>query len=147
MIKVASREGVWLNSKGVWQLQERNGQLVDEVDLTAVSAPFVAIVANPSSYQGQRVRTIGALFVSPGDSTDSGEIFLFLSKEQMDHFIALSALSLTLSPPYTVEGLLLMHGKCVLIEGRVDADATGHMGVFAAGLIDVNRLELIGAEQ
>jgi hypothetical protein len=124
-----------------------NGQLVGDVDLSAVSAPLVAILANPSSYQGQRVRTIGVIFVSPGESADSGEVFLFFSKEQMDHFIALSALSLTLSPPYSVEDLVRMHGKYVLIEGRVDADATGHMGVFAAGLIDINRVELIGDER
>jgi len=124
-----------------------NGQLVGEVDRSAVSASLVAILANPSSYQDQRVRTYGVLLASPGDSENPGEAFLFLSKEQMNHFIALNALALTLSPPYSVEELVRMHGKYVIIEGRVDADATGHMGVFAAGLVDVNRIELNGTER
>ena len=98
------------------------------------------------SYQDQRVRTYGVLLVTLGEGADSGS-FLFLSKEQMEHFIALNALSLTLSAPYAVEDLAQMNGNYVLIEGRVDADAKGHMGVFAAGLIDVNRIELIGTER
>ncbi len=123
------------------------GQLVGEIDRSAVSASLVSVLASPSSYQDQRVRTYGVLLVTLGESADSGEIFLFLSKEQMEHFVALNALSLTLSPPYSVEDLVRMNGKYVLIEGRVDVDATGHMGVFAAGLIDVNRIELIGTER
>jgi hypothetical protein len=64
----------------------------------------------------------------------------------MEHFIALNALSLTLSPPYTVGDLVRMNGEYVIIEGRVDADAKGHMSVFAAGLIEVNRIQSIGSE-
>ena len=124
-----------------------DGQLVGEIDRNAVSASLVAILANPSAYQDQRVRTYGVLFVNPGDSENPGETFLFLLKEQMNHFIALNALSLTLSPPYSVGDLVRMHGSYVIIEGRVDASATGHMGVFAAGLVDVNRIELVGTER
>jgi hypothetical protein len=123
------------------------GQLVGEINRNAVDASLISILASPSFYQDKRVRTYGVLLVTLGENVDSGELFLFLSKEQMEHFITLNALSLTLSPPYSVEDLVRMNGKYVLIEGRIDADATGHMGAFAAGLIDVNRIELTGTER
>lgn len=121
------------------------GQLVGEIDRSSVSVSLVAILANPDAYQNQRVRTHGVLFVSPTDRGDSAEVSLFLGKEQMEHFIALNALSLTLSPLYSVGDLVRMSGKYVVVEGRVDADAKGHMGVMAAGLIDVNRIQSIEA--
>lgn len=123
------------------------GQLVGEVDRSAVSASLVAILANPAAYQNQRVRTYGVLLVSVADGDDSGDISLFLSKEQMDYYIALNALSLTLSPSYSVGDLVQMNGKYVIIEGLVDADAKGHMGVKAAGMIDVNRIQSVGTER
>jgi len=123
------------------------GQLVGEVDRSSVSVSLVALLANPAAYQDRQVRTYGVLLVSLGDSPESGELYLFLSKEQMKYFISHNALSLTLSPPYSVEDLVRMNGRYVIIEGRVDADATGHMGVNVAGLVDVNRVELMGSER
>jgi len=123
------------------------GQLVGEIDRSAGSASLVAILANPSAYQNQRVRTYGVLLVSPGDIGASGEAILFLSKEQMEHFIAPNALSLTLHPAYSVGDLVQMNGKYVIIEGLVDSAAKGHMGVMAGGLIDVNRIQSIGTER
>lgn len=87
------------------------------------------------------------LLVSPGDIGDSGEAFLFLSKEHMEHFIAPNALSLTLHPAYSVGDLVQMNGKYVIIEGLVDSAAKGRMGVVAADLIDVNRIQTIGTER
>jgi len=123
------------------------GQLVGEVDRSSVSVSLVAILANPAAYQERQVRTYGVLLVSLGDPPGSGETYLFLSKEQMEYFIFNNSLSLTLSSPYSAEDLVRMNGRYVIIEGRVDADARGHMSLSAAGLVDVNRIELIGTER
>jgi hypothetical protein len=51
-----------------------------------------------------------------------------------------------LSVPTMFDGLSDMAGRYVIVEGRVDALQKGHMGVYAAGLTDVNRIELLGSE-
>jgi hypothetical protein len=122
-------------------------QQIGVIDRSSAPASLVSILASPSTYQDKRIRTIGVLFLEPEASADSGTIALFLTKEQMEHFISPNALSLNLSAPGFYEDLALLNGKYVIVEGLVDALETGHMGVFAAGLIDVNRIQLVGSEK
>lgn len=122
-------------------------QRVGTTDHSAAPASLISILANPSAYQGELIRTIGVLYLEPEGAGDSGSIALFITKEQRDYFIATNALSLQPSASIRSEDLLGMDGKYVIVEGRVDTLETGHMGILVAGLIDVNRIELVGGEQ
>ncbi len=82
------------------------------------------------------------LFAVSGANGNSGTIALFFSKEHLEHAVTVNALSLSLSASVSREDLDAMNGKYVLVEGRFDQKATGHMGVYSAGLVDVNRVDV-----
>ena len=121
-------------------------QRVGVVDGSSVNVSLGVIVATASEYQDQRIRTYGVLYVAPGGGTEGGSVALFLTKEQKDYFVASNAVFIELSDPAMFEGLSDMDGRYVIVEGRVDAAPQGHMGVYSAGLADVNRIELLGSE-
>lgn len=122
-------------------------QELGAIDRGSMPVSLVSVLANPSAYQNERVRTIGVLLVEPEASAYSGTIALFLTKEQREYYIYTNALSLRLSEPDLYEPLGGLNGKYVIVEGVVDALEKGHMGVYAAGLIDVNRIALVGSDK
>lgn len=133
--------GLSAGASAVW------GQETGAIDNRSVPTSLVSILADPPAYHGKRVRTIGVLFVEPGVSPDSGTHALFLTKEHMEHFVIENALSLDLSTSEFSDSLSELNGEYAIVEGRVDTREKGHVGLFVAGLTEVNRIGVLGSRE
>ncbi|MBI1197968.1 MAG: hypothetical protein GC203_08895 [Phenylobacterium sp.] len=98
-------------------------------------ASLVALIANPSAHNGERVRVIGYLnFEFEGDA-------IYLSKADFD--AAVFSNSLWVERPKSVNDATArrVSGRYALLEGTFRAGPGGHMGLFPGSIGDVRRVE------
>lgn len=101
------------------------------------SVPLVAVLANPSKYDGSRVQTQGVLAIEfEGDA-------LYLTREHRELSIFGNAARLYLRDEgWNINELSPHDGKYVWIEAEVDAAAPGSASIFPLALVDIGAIRL-----
>lgn len=93
---------------------------------------LIALIANPTAFDGKRVRVIGFLHLEfEGDH-------LYVSKADSDAAISKNAVWITPPAHIPTEGL---SDQYVLVEGTFDARMTGHLGMNSGSIREVGRLQ------
>ena len=114
-------------------------QEIGLVNRESVTTSLVAILATPFAYHERAVRTYGVIYEV------QGEVALFLNKEHGEHFISPNALWVEFTnSEISIEQVRNLHGEYVIIEGYIDAEDKGSMGIFSATLKRVNRIRALG---
>jgi hypothetical protein len=116
---------------------QKSGTNYGKVAGGVVDVSLVDLLAGGSKYHGKIVRVSGVLNLEFEGNA------LFLSKEHFRHRIYKNAV--WFSPDYARLGvepkeLAKLNGRYVLVEGRFDAQDTGHMGLFSGAIQDASRV-------
>lgn len=93
---------------------------------------LVAVLAQPTTYDGRRVTVEGWCFRGPEESA------LYLTADDVEYLNASNAIWLDLDVGKFPEWRAGVSVRCS-VEGRVDAKSHGHVGMFPATLTDITR--------
>ena len=90
----------------------------------------IQLLATPERFDGQLVRVIGYVhFEFEGNA-------VYLHREDFVHGISKNGLWVTAAPTF--------NDTYAILEGRFNAQKTGHMGLFGGSIVDVRRLDRWG---
>jgi hypothetical protein len=97
---------------------------------TLYGVSLVELIANPSTYDGLRVRVIGWVNLEfEGDA-------IYLHREDYTHALTKNGLWVSFGRDVPRPAC---SGGYALIEGRFDARHTGHMGLWSGAIVDIDR--------
>ena len=103
-----------------------------------VDVSLIRVLADPGPFHGRIVRTVGLCSIQFED------VAVYLHREDYDQLILENAVWLNIggiSGERFEELRGELNGRYCLVEGRLSATAHGHLGVFAAEIRDITRLE------
>ena len=93
---------------------------------------IINLIATPEKYHNQKVRVIGFAKIE----FEGNAIYL----SENDAKVRISSNALWLSIGKDFKKYRPLHNKYVIVEGRFDANAHGHGGLFSGGIKEINRL-------
>ena len=96
---------------------------------------MVQMIANPEKFDGHRVRIIG--FVKLEFEGNA----IYLHQEDFDHGMTRNGLWLNISEDIRTRSKEF-DGHYCLIEGKFNAGAKGHLGMFSGSIEDINRFQI-----
>jgi hypothetical protein len=104
----------------------------------AIHVSMIALLSNPSAYNGQKIITDGVFEFGISESS------LFASREWRDNDVAKNALVVRLNPDSSgVNELIKLTGQYVSVEGVFDGRDCGELCLYSGSLKHVDRIQVL----
>ena len=115
---------------------QKSSYVPNGADPGAQRVSIIQLIANPTAFDGKKVRLVGFLSLEFEGSA------LYLHKEDYDHGITENALSIHVPHDMTREQRDTVNTQYVICEGTFHAKGHGHMGMFSGELANVTRVQV-----
>jgi hypothetical protein len=114
--------------------------LAGDLANSAIEVPdvsLVSLIATPERFEGSYIRVLGVADLDSKHYVNA----MFLTREDKVRGNTANAIFLYLSP--ALRNVDRLNGKFVIVQGKFSSANKGHLNVFPACLVDVDRVEAV----